>query len=249
MFIAAEKSSFYKSIKNNLKSDQCLVICDFAENYAFIIENAITGFHWNNDQATLFPIVFYYLENGSIRHKTLVFISDCKKHDSVAVYVFLKAFNEFLSDFHVDIRECMYFSNGAPQQFKNVKHFTTIYYHQADFGRSAQWHFHAAAYGKGPCDGAGGALKRKTRKASLQMTSDKQIASVAELYEWVIQDECFSNISVFLKTENDYNTAAEFLKYRFAKCKTIAGTQKFHSVEPAENYEVKVRSYSKCSKL
>ena len=116
----------YKNIKKNLQNDQCLVICDFAENYAFIIQNAITGYHWNNDQATLFPMVFYYNENGEIRHKTIVFISDCKKHDSTAVYVFLKGFNDFLSGFNDNIGECIYFSDGAPQQFKNVKHFSTM---------------------------------------------------------------------------------------------------------------------------
>ncbi|XP_036335252.1 uncharacterized protein LOC118745729 [Rhagoletis pomonella] len=132
-FIAKEQANYYKTLKNNLEIDQCLVTCDFAENYAFIVQNAVTGFHWNNDQATIFPIVFYYNDGGKINHQTLIFISDCKKHDSVAVYVFLKSFNEWLSRFNANIRKCIYFSDGAPQQFKNVKHFTTIYNHENDW--------------------------------------------------------------------------------------------------------------------
>ena len=84
------------------------------------------------------PMVFYYNDNGSISHKTLILISDCEKHDSVAVYIFIKSFNEFLSIYHQSISDCIYFSDCAPQQFKNVKHVSTIYYHKQDFGRSAE---------------------------------------------------------------------------------------------------------------
>lgn len=243
-FIATEQANCYKSIKKNLQSDQCIVICDFAENYAFVIQNAVPGFHWNNNQATIFPIVFYYNDNGLIKHETLVFISDCTKHDAVAVYVYLQAFNEYLSDHHPHILQCIYFSDGAPQQFKNVKHFSTIYYHQQDFGRSAVWHFHATAHGKGPCDGAGGALKRKARKASLQMTSETQISTALQLYDWAVQDECFANINVMYKNKDDYKKAAEDLADRFGNCATIKGTQKFHYVEPADDQKLAVKRYS-----
>ena len=135
-FIANEQASFYKLSQKNLRSDECLVVCAFAENYAFVIQNAVPGFHWNNNQATLFPIVFYYNENGSIKHKTVVIISDCTKRDAVAVYVFLEGFNEFLDLHFPNIRKCIYFSDGAPQQFKNLKHFANIYFHQ-DFHRLA----------------------------------------------------------------------------------------------------------------
>ena len=126
--IASQQAACYKNTKKNLQSNQCLLVCDFTENYAFIIQNAVLGFNWNNNQATIFPIVFYYNDNGSISRKTLVLISDCKKHDSVAVYIFIKAFNEFLSSYHQSISDCIYLSDGAPQQFKNVKHFSTIYW-------------------------------------------------------------------------------------------------------------------------
>ena len=128
-FVARQQATCYRTIKENLQFDQCLAVCDFAENYAFVVQNAVTRFHWNNDQATILPIVFYYNDSGSIEHKTVVFISDCKKHDAVAVYMFLQSFNDFLSSSYQNIREFIYFSDGAPQQFKNVKHFSTIYYH------------------------------------------------------------------------------------------------------------------------
>ena len=32
----------------------------FAENYAFVVQNAAQSFHSNNDQATIFTVVIYY---------------------------------------------------------------------------------------------------------------------------------------------------------------------------------------------
>ena len=40
------------------------VLLDFAENYSFVIEDEVQGFHWNNIQATVHPIVIYNRENG-----------------------------------------------------------------------------------------------------------------------------------------------------------------------------------------
>lgn len=174
---------FLKKYKKNLSKDESLIICDFAENYAFVIQNAVPGFHWNNNQATIFPIVFYYRKEDIIEHKSLIIISDCLKHDAVAVFVFLQALNEYFSENHANIRKCIYYSDGAPQQFKNVKHFANIYHHNQDFNCSAIWNFQATAHGKGLCDGTGGTLKNMARKASLKMT-DGQITTPLELYKW-----------------------------------------------------------------
>lgn len=59
-FIAKEQGNFLKEAKNNLKNDEILVLCDFSENYAFVMQDAAPGFHWNNNQATVFPVVMYY---------------------------------------------------------------------------------------------------------------------------------------------------------------------------------------------
>lgn len=68
--------------------NQCIVICDFAENYYFVLQDAAQGFHWNNAQATLHPFVMYYMEDKKLQHLSLVIISDCMQHDTVAVHLF-----------------------------------------------------------------------------------------------------------------------------------------------------------------
>jgi hypothetical protein len=47
-FIATEQASFYGTRKATLKKGEFLVTADFSENYSFILQDAIQGFHWNN---------------------------------------------------------------------------------------------------------------------------------------------------------------------------------------------------------
>ncbi|KAJ8685737.1 hypothetical protein QAD02_021530 [Eretmocerus hayati] len=47
-----------------------------AENYTFVVQNSAQSFHWNNNQATIFTVVIYYVENGELKHGSLAIISD-----------------------------------------------------------------------------------------------------------------------------------------------------------------------------
>ena len=35
-----------------------MVTADFSENYSFVLQDAVQGFHWNNAQATIHPLLF-----------------------------------------------------------------------------------------------------------------------------------------------------------------------------------------------
>ena len=61
-FISKAQSSYQNSIKENLNENEILILLDFAENYSFIVQDAVQGYHWNNSQATLHPIVMYYFK-------------------------------------------------------------------------------------------------------------------------------------------------------------------------------------------
>ncbi|XP_074109255.1 uncharacterized protein LOC141534013 [Cotesia typhae] len=180
-FIAKEQAQFLKTLKETLKPNEYVIICDFAENYAFVVQNAAAGFHWNNNQATVFPVVIYYTVNNKLENKSLVIISDSNKHDAVAVHVFIEIITDYVKSLPERCNKIYYFSDGAPQQFKNFKNFVNLYYHEDDFDIPAEWHFFATAHGKGPCDGIGGILKRLAARASLQLAVDKQITTPEEL--------------------------------------------------------------------
>jgi hypothetical protein len=52
-FIATQQAVFLKELKCNLQSGEFVVLCDFAENYSFVLQDEAQGFHWNNAQATI----------------------------------------------------------------------------------------------------------------------------------------------------------------------------------------------------
>lgn len=247
-FIARQQASFIKSLKESLQDGQFLVICDFAENYAFVIQNAAPGFHWNNNSVTIYPVVIYYQRNDSIVHQSLVIMSDSLAHDAVAVFVFSKIINEFIKSICESPEKVFYFSDGAPQQFKNFKNLINVYNHQNDFGVPAEWHYFASAHGKGPCDGVGGTVKRLAARASLQLPPDRQITTAEELYSWANDPAHLPNISVRYSPGQDYRAALDFLATRFDGATSLPATQKIHCFIPADDGNVVVKRFSNSNK-
>jgi hypothetical protein len=81
---------FLKELKCNLQSGEFVVLCDFAENYSFILQDEAQGFHWNNAHATIHPFVIYFKISDALNseHENLVMMSNCLKHDSILVHTF-----------------------------------------------------------------------------------------------------------------------------------------------------------------
>ena len=96
-FIAKQQAAFFSSCKIDLKMGEILVNADFSENYAFVLQDASQGFHWNNSQATIHPFVAYdlHVESPEVHQLSFVVISDCLHHDTIAVYTFQKSFINF----------------------------------------------------------------------------------------------------------------------------------------------------------
>ena len=91
-FIAKVQSKFFKEKKDTLKPGEFLVVGDFSENYSFLVQDAVQGYHWNNSQVTLHPFVYYYKNQGTneLEHGSYVIISESNIHDSVTVHLFLR---------------------------------------------------------------------------------------------------------------------------------------------------------------
>jgi hypothetical protein len=43
-----------------------VVLCNFAENYSFILQDEAQGFHRNNAQPTIHPFVIYFKKSGAL---------------------------------------------------------------------------------------------------------------------------------------------------------------------------------------
>ncbi len=51
---------FYIDTKQGLEEGEVLVVCDFAENYSFVVQDEIQSFHWNSEMATVHPLVAHF---------------------------------------------------------------------------------------------------------------------------------------------------------------------------------------------
>ena len=63
---------------------ECMHLVDFAENYAFVVQDEVQGFHWNKSQCTLHPVVLYYKKlNPDSQQLELKSHSLCFKSDDL----------------------------------------------------------------------------------------------------------------------------------------------------------------------
>ena len=123
-----------------------------------MLQDAAQSFHWNNLQATLHPFVCYYSasnrdegdDQSTIDHLSFVVISERNAHDTIAVHLFQRVLIEFLTNTIMKPTKILYFSDVCAGQYKNRKNFANLCHHEDDFGMSAEWHFFATSYGKGP---------------------------------------------------------------------------------------------------
>ena len=56
-YIAKEQSAYFKNLKESMQEGELVLVGDFSENYSFIVQDAVQGFHWDNSQCTLHPFV------------------------------------------------------------------------------------------------------------------------------------------------------------------------------------------------
>jgi hypothetical protein len=242
-FIATSQAKYQKQLKNNLIEGEVLVICDFSENYSFVMQDAAQGYHWNNAQATVHPFVAYFKENSELKHTSFVVISECLRHDTVAVHLFKKKMIEHLNDTLPFIpAKVYYFSDGAASQYKNRFNFLNLCLHEEDFGMPAEWHFTATSHGKGACDGVGGTVKRLAARASLQRPYGQQIMTPRDLFAWA--KESIPSVAFAYTTIADHDAEESYLKDRFLNARAIAGTQKLHAFIPISKDRVQTKVFS-----
>lgn len=241
VFIAQQQSQFLAECKDNLQPGNYVVIADYSENYSFIVQDSVQGVHWNNCQATIHPFSVYFKENGEIRHKSIVAISENLKHDTDSFHLFQSEAINLLKQEFENIRKIIYFSDGSSSQYKNKKNFKNICLHEEDYKISAEWHFFATSHGKGPCDGIGGTLKRLATRASLQPGQDP-LTTPKKLFDWASKN--IDNISFLFCPLNKHKIHSEKLQARYHNLKPVTGTLKLHSFIPLSKTEAIVKHFS-----
>ena len=240
-FFAKKQFIFTDTLKKNLEKGEFVVCCDYAENYAFVIQNSTQSFHWNNNQATVFTVVVYYKGNDELEHVSMAIISDNLNHDSISVYEYQKIVISYLKA-NFTVNKIYYLTDGAAQHFKNKTNFQNLLFHEKDFGVPAEWHFYATAHGKGACDGIGANIKRGARRASLQVSSRNHILTPEDLFNWA-KNYC-KETKVFYSSKESYEKNVSELKLRLEDAKTVPGTLQYHAVIPIGECRLKLKKTS-----
>ena len=116
-FINNQQTRYFYDIKETLPVGKVLAVGDFSQNYSFVYQDAVQGVHWSNTSCTLHPWLYFYKGGDEKIHSySLLFISDCLTHDTVAVYGFqMKLVNllkEKLIQESIQLKEIEYFSDG-----------------------------------------------------------------------------------------------------------------------------------------
>lgn len=120
-FINEATKAYFDKCKKNLVKDTGILVSDFAENFSFLAQGSIQRQYFNNKQASLFTSVLYYKDEKTNKLKCSSFcvISDCMEHISYSVHIYLQTILNCIRNKLPSLRKMIYFTDGAPTQFKN----------------------------------------------------------------------------------------------------------------------------------
>jgi hypothetical protein len=109
-FIAEQQGRYLKYLKNNLSPTECIIICDFSENYSFVVQDAVQGFHWANTQCTIHPFAIYFKDGSEdLKFTSLIAIAEFTKHNHVAVRLFIVQCINFIKNKLTDLKKIYFF--------------------------------------------------------------------------------------------------------------------------------------------
>ena len=72
-FIAKSQVQHLKNRKESNQLDTAIVLLDFSENFSFVVQDEVQGFHWIKDQFTLRTVVIYVRNQNDNSLKALCF--------------------------------------------------------------------------------------------------------------------------------------------------------------------------------
>ena len=89
-FIAKSQAGCLKQLKNTIGADEMIVLGDFAENYFFLVQKEIQGYHWNKSQCSLHPLVVHIRSSDNLVESSLCILSEDLNHDVAFAYKVIK---------------------------------------------------------------------------------------------------------------------------------------------------------------
>ena len=176
-YIALSQSEYLSRLKQDLDSSTIIQLGDFAENYAFVVQDEI--------QSSLHPVVVYYKVDEVLNHMSYSFISDGIVHDVTFVNKIIQGMIPELKKIISDLKKII-FTDGCAAQYTNCRNLYNLSKINEEFGISAEWNFFATSHGKSPCDGIGGTIKWLTAQESLKHPYRDQILTSDAMFEFCV---------------------------------------------------------------
>ena len=69
-----------------MEPNTALFLDHFAQKCSLLIQDEVQGFHWNNKQCSLHPVVIYFQDGYELRHQSLLVLSHDLTQDVPFVY-------------------------------------------------------------------------------------------------------------------------------------------------------------------
>jgi hypothetical protein len=92
-----------------------VVQMDFAQNFAFVIQQEVQCAFYFRQQATLFTVYMKVADE----HRNMVVISDCLTHDNKFVHAAQKIVIDFIKAEYPNVSIINYVTDGAVSHFKS----------------------------------------------------------------------------------------------------------------------------------
>lgn len=231
----------YKTVRENLHPDECMLHVDFSENYTCKYSNETQSLHFggSHEQASLHTGILY------VGKDTIPFctISKCRQHDPPAIWAHLKPILEMTREKNPQVTTLHVFSDGPTTQYKQRGNFYLLCTEPYKMGFNAVvWHFFEASHGKGAPDGIGGALKR-TADRLIRLGND--IPDTMALYNLLLQHTSVKLIYIPCSEVTSYTDYVKSL----GVLPTVKGTMKLHQIISVNPQKIKYRDISCVCKL
>lgn len=215
---------------------------DFAQNYAYQAQDAAQAFHYNNDQLTVFSVIYYYLKKNELHYTSGVCLSNSLKHDAAAVYAVQTKLIPEIKKNVPNVRKIIYCTDGAKQHFKNRFQMTNLVYHKDDFNLEAEWHFSATAHGKSAFDGIGACFKREAYRARLLAQPTKSLLTPEAILEWA--GTHFQSLKIYYFDKVYHEKIRRKLNKRFDSAPPITGIMNHHSFQALADQKIFMKRFS-----
>lgn len=185
------------------------------------------SFYYNNDQCTVFPVVFYYRCENEINHHSTILLSD---------------FIPVIKKLCPKIKKIYYSSDGAKQHFKNTSQMNFLMHHKPDVGIDAECHCNSATRSEYSCDGLAACLKCAATRYSLQAHPNNAILNSVSPFNWTKSK--FQNLQFFNYTKEDHQKISQKLNRLFPIPPAARKIQSSHAFIPCYGNKLKIKRFS-----